>query len=47
MLKKINVTKVFAGRFGPKFRNELEDNNIECIEEKGIAAQVVKNFLVK
>ena len=45
MLVKMHVTIVVAGRFGPKFKQGLENSNVQCIEETGFAAQVVKNIL--
>ena len=42
MLTNMHVTKVIAGRFGPKFKEALEDNNVECIEQTGFAAQAAK-----
>ena len=45
MLINMHVTKVIAGRFGPKFKEALEKKQIECIEQTGFAAQVAKEFL--
>jgi predicted Fe-Mo cluster-binding NifX family protein len=42
MLINMQVTKVIAGRFGPKFREALESNRVECIEQTGFAAQAAK-----
>ena len=44
MLISMHVTKVIAGRFGEKFKEVLENNNVECIEHTGFAAQVVKEL---
>ena len=44
MLINLHVTKVIAGRFGPKFKEALEKKQIECIEQTGFAAQVAKEF---
>ena len=44
MLIKMHVTKVIAGRFGPKFKDALENNHVECIEQTGFAASVAKEF---
>jgi len=44
MLNKIHVTKVIAGRFGPKFKEGLEEADVECIEQTGFADQVVKEL---
>jgi predicted Fe-Mo cluster-binding NifX family protein len=35
------VDKVVAGDFGPKFRVELEGNNVTCTEMAGYAMEVV------
>ena len=35
------VDKVVAGRFGTKFRAELEDGGIVCIEKTGTVPEVV------
>jgi len=35
------VDKIVAGRFGSKFRIELEDGGIECIEKIGKITEVV------
>ncbi|MCK4743845.1 MAG: NifB/NifX family molybdenum-iron cluster-binding protein [Sulfuriflexus sp.] len=45
MLINMHVTKVIAGRFGPKFKEALKNNHVECIEQTGIAAQVAKEFI--
>ena len=45
MLINMHVTKVIAGRFGPKFKEALENNHVECIEQTGFAAQVAKEFI--
>ncbi len=42
MLINIHVTKVIAGRFGPKFKEALKNNHVECIEQTGFAAQAAK-----
>lgn len=42
MLINMHVTKVIAGRFGPKFKEALEKKQVECIEQTGFAAQAVK-----
>lgn len=44
MLISMHVTKVIAGRFGPKFKEALENNHVECIEQTGFAAQVAKEL---
>ena len=44
MLNEIHVTKVIAGRFGPKFKEALEKKHVECIEQTGFAAQVAKEY---
>jgi predicted Fe-Mo cluster-binding NifX family protein len=44
MLINVHVTKVIAGRFGPKFREALENNQVECIEQTGFAAQAAKEL---
>ena len=44
MLNKLHVTKVVAGRFGPKFAAGLKTHHIECIEQTGFAAQVAKEL---
>ena len=43
-LNKMHVTKVVAGRFGPKFKEGLEKEDVECIEQTGFAAQVAKEL---
>ena len=45
MLSKIHVTKVVAGRFGPKFKAVLVENNVECIEQAGFATQAIKELV--
>jgi predicted Fe-Mo cluster-binding NifX family protein len=45
MLIKLHVTKVVTGRFGPKFKEALKKNQVECIEQTGFAAQVVKEII--
>jgi predicted Fe-Mo cluster-binding NifX family protein len=45
MLYQIGVNKVVAGRFGPKFKETLHRNQIECIEQTGSAAQLVKQLV--
>ena len=45
MLIDLHVTKVIAGRFGSKFKNSLENNHVECIEQAGFASQVVKELI--
>lgn len=44
MLSNNNITKVVAGRFGPKFREVLEENNVECIEKTGFISQVINQL---
>ena len=44
MLINIDVTKVIAGRFGPKFKEALKKNHVECIEQTGFAAQAAKEL---
>lgn len=44
MLINMHVTKVIAGRFGPKFKETLENNQVECIEKTGFTAQVAKEL---
>jgi len=39
------VTKVVTGRFGPKFKQVLENNRVECIEQTGFAAQFAKEII--
>jgi len=38
------VNKVVAGDFGPKFRAELEDNSIICVEMTGTVSEVVNKL---
>ncbi len=45
MLNNRHVTKVIAGRFGPKFKQSLENDHMECIEQTGFAAQVAKELI--
>lgn len=45
MLIDIHVTKVIAGRIGPRFKQALDNNHVECIEQMGIAAQAAKELL--
>ena len=45
MLNTMHVTKVIAGRFGPKFKEALENQHVECIEKTGFAAQAAKELL--
>jgi predicted Fe-Mo cluster-binding NifX family protein len=45
LLVKIGVTVVIAGRFGPKFKSTLIEENIECIETNGLVMQAVKEYL--
>lgn len=45
MLSEIHVTKVVAGRFGPKFKEGLEGNQVECIEQAGFATQAIKELV--
>jgi len=45
MLINMHVTKVVAGRFGHKFKEALKNNQVECIEQTGFAAQVAKELL--
>lgn len=44
MLTSMHVTKVVAERFGPKFKEALENNHVECIEQTGFADQVAKEL---
>jgi len=41
----MHVTKVITGRFGHKFKEALENNHVECIEQTGFAAQAAKEFI--
>ncbi len=45
MLFKMGVNKVIAGRFGPKFKEALEENQIACIENTGVAVHVVNGLI--
>ena len=45
LLAQMGVNKVVAGRFGPKFKEVLEQNKIECIVNTGFAAQLVKDLI--
>jgi len=45
MLINMHVSKVVAGRFGPKFKEVLEQNDVECIEQTGFAAEVAKEHI--
>ena len=45
MLVSFQVTKVVAGRFGPRFKQVLQENHTECIERTGFASQVVKELV--
>ncbi len=45
MLINMHVTKVVTGRFGPKFKEALKKNHVECIEQTGFATQVVKEII--
>ena len=47
MLSHLHITKVVAGRFGPRFAAALLTHHIECIEQSGHAAQVVKQLLIE
>lgn len=38
------VNKVVAGQFGPKFRAELEDSGIVCMEMTGTISEVINQF---
>jgi predicted Fe-Mo cluster-binding NifX family protein len=38
------VNKVVAGQIGPKFRAELEDGGIDCIEETGLITEVITRW---
>lgn len=38
------VNKVVAGQFGPKFRVELEDGGIDCIEKTGAISSIIALF---
>jgi predicted Fe-Mo cluster-binding NifX family protein len=42
MLIEKHVTKVIAGRFGPRFKQALKNNNVECVEQMGFAAPAAK-----
>jgi predicted Fe-Mo cluster-binding NifX family protein len=42
MLINMHVTKVIAGRFGPRFKDALENKHVECIWEMGLAVQAAK-----
>lgn len=44
ILISMHVTKVITGRFGPKFKEVLQNNQVECIEQTGFAAQVAKEI---
>jgi predicted Fe-Mo cluster-binding NifX family protein len=46
MLSRLHVTKVVAGRFGPRFAAGLKTHNIDFIEQAGIAAPVAKELSV-
>ena len=35
---------VVAGKFGPKFRAELEDSGIVCLEKTGTISEVISQF---
>ncbi|MFW2371944.1 MAG: NifB/NifX family molybdenum-iron cluster-binding protein [Gammaproteobacteria bacterium] len=45
MLFQMGISKVIAGRFGPKFKEALEANQIACIENTGVAVSVVKYLI--
>ena len=45
MLIDLHISKVVAGRFGTKFKEELEKNHVECVEQTGPVAQVAKELL--
>lgn len=45
ILIDMHVTKVITGRFGHKFKEALEKNHVECIEQTGFAAQAAKKFI--
>ena len=45
ILINMHVAKVVTGRFGPRFKEALENNNVECIEQTGFAAQVAKEII--
>ena len=38
---------VVAGQFGPKFRAELEDSGIVCLEKTGTISEVINQFSTK
>ena len=40
-LSSKGVNKVIAGDFGPKFRTELEGNNITCTEMTGAVSEII------
>jgi predicted Fe-Mo cluster-binding NifX family protein len=42
MLINIHVTKVIAGRFGPRFEEALKNNHVECVWQMGLAVQAAK-----
>jgi predicted Fe-Mo cluster-binding NifX family protein len=42
MLINMHVTKVIAGRFGPRFKDALDNNHVECIWQMGLAVQAAK-----
>ena len=44
MLIKLHVTKVITGRFGQQFKEVLENNHVECIEQTGFAVQAAKEL---
>lgn len=44
MLISMHVTQVIAGRFGAEFKEALENSQVECIEQTGFAAQIVKEL---
>ena len=44
MLIDRHVTKVIAGRFGPRFKETLSNSHVECIEQMGLAVQAAKEL---
>ena len=44
LLIDLHITKVVAGRFGAKFKEELEKKHVECVEQTGPAAQAAKEL---
>ena len=44
MLINMHVTKVIAGRFGPRFEEALKNNHVECVWQMGLAVQAAKEY---